>query len=966
MAQGSIRVLRTVPGSTSLGPIVRAFCNHPDGVVTAFSDGALPLAKRFVDEDAAVEVRPFGEFVRAILEACGEEALRVAGTPEQIAAVAHACLELDDESPFSRTARFPGLHKALVNTLKELHQWGIDADAMTDLAERTSPRLAAKLRSLAQIDKGAEDVLARLGRQTHTSHLRASLECMPERDGGFERVLVIGGNEECPLRVRWLQWLASQGTEVTIVFDRHAGDAPLFQGAQRAVQYMGVEPIAPGTGNILTLNLFAEKLVAGAPVSVEIVSSADPLAEAEWALRGCLEEERPDLAAIYVRDLESYAPLIEAASKRLGVPIRMARRAPLLTNSFARLTLNALEFVASRDVRTLAPIVKSSYLGLKGIDQTRVISRLREAYRDSVRDRDRQWQDLYAWTETEEGLEFPWLRELLDWRRKALAGRFSLREWKPLLDELINHKEIPWSIRRESGDRTMTDRDLRARNQMERLLTNHVSVDAVTRETSASLTEVVALCRRLWEDADVSVPSADYGVLVTDSIDSLTDAERLHVMGMLEGVFPRRRSEEPILTDAERAEISALRKGEPRLPDSHDRAQTERDTFYRVCAAARKKLVCSYPLTDDQRDNIPAFYLSEVSRAVKEVTRIDLKRLELAPIAQACLTDADRKLREAADGPREYPADVELYSEASRAVLRPEEDHRFTPHELRDALQCPFQYAVRHRLHVPVRRRQNRWQSLRKLPQVAGLLGQPSMQAAESALIQALDAELDLLYADVSEWEMQLLRAGGQRLIKDWLRREFRSRATWPKDPTSVRTAANFGDPGLRDTMPGNVPVKGEVAAVSKFQGYSVGHLYGSSPRDAKNLTEVEKLYYGLYFLALHEPGREGALEIESMSGKRELLLLSRSGGMVAGHVQDGLSVVDLSVADDPTVSRKVFFEDVKRALKRAVERVREARIDAMKGDHCDWCDYGELCRRSRAFGEEDSPFGRDVVFDDV
>lgn len=965
MAQGSIRVLRTVPGSTSLGPIVRNFCQHPDGVVTAFSDAALPIAKRFVEEDDAVEVRPFGEFVRAILEMCGEEALRVAGTPEQTAAVAHACLDLDDESPFSRTARFPGLHKALVNTLKELHQWGIDADAMDDLAGQTSPRLAAKLRSLAKVDRGADEVLASLGRQTHTSHLRASLDCMPERDGGFERLLVIAGNEECPLRVRWLQWLASQGTEVTIVFDRHVGDAPLFAGATRAIEHMGVTPISPGTGNILTLNLFADEPVSGAPVGVEIVSSADPLAEAEWALRGCLEEERPDLTAIYVRDLESYAPLIESAAKRLEVPIRMARRAPLLTNSFARLTLNALEFVASRDVRTLAPIVKSSYLGLKGIDQTRVISRLRSAYREAAKDRENQWEDLYRWTQEEEGAEYPWLRELLDWRRKALGARFSLREWKPLLDELINHKDIPWSIRRENGG-AMTARDLRARNQMERLLTNHVNVDTVTRESSASLSEVVALCRRLWEDADVSVPSAEFGVLVTDSIDSLTDAERLHVMGMLEGVFPRRRSEEPILTDAERAEISALRPGEPRLLDSHDRAQTERDTFYRVCAAAKKKLVCSYPLTDDQRDNIPAFYLSEVSRAVKEVTKIDLKRLELAPIAQACATDADRKLREATDGPREYPPELELSTEASRAVLRPEEDHRFTPHELRDALQCPFQYAIRHRIKVPVRRRQNRWQSLRKLPQAAGLLGQPSMKAAESALIQALDAELDTLYADVSEWEMQLLKAGGQRLIRDWLRREFRARETWAKDPASVRTNVKFGDPGLRDTMPGNVPVDGQVAAVSKLQNYSVAHLYGSSPRDAKNLTEVEKLYYGLFFLALHDPSREGALEIESMSGKRELLLLSRSGGVVAGHVQDGLSVIDLSTADDPSVSRRVFFEDVKRALKRAVERVKDARIDAMKGDHCDWCDYGELCRRSRAFGEEDSPFGRDVVFDDV
>jgi hypothetical protein len=963
MPKGTIKVLRTVPGSTSLGPIVRDFCRHAEGVVTAFSDAALPLARRFVDEDDAVEVKPFGELVRGVLEMCGEPALRIAGSAEHAAAIAHACLELDEESPFVRTARFPGLHQAILRTLKELHEWGLDADALEGLSPHASPRLAAKLRSLAQVDRAAETILSTLGRQTHTSHLRESLECTPERDGGFERILVIGGAEECPLRIQWLKWAAANGTDVTVVLDRHAADAPLFAGATRTAEQLGVAPIHIGDGNRLMRNLFAAEDQGGGAIDVAIVSAADPLAEAEWALRGCLEEERPDLAAIYVRNLEEYAPLLEAASKRLGVPVRMARRAPLLTNSFARLTLATLEFLAGRDVRTLGPVVKSSYLGLSGVAQNRVLSGLREAH--SMRAL--QWETLRTWAETEENVEaHPWIAELLAWRHKALAGRYTLREWKTLLDELINHKDIPWSVRRENGDRPMIERDRRARNQMERLLANHVSVDGVTTESTASLPEIVALCRRLWEDADVSVPSSEYGVLVTDQVDCLTDADRLHVLGMLEGVFPRRRSEEPVLTDAERAEISSLRPSEPRLLDSHDRAQAERDAFYRVCAAAKRKLVCSYPQADDQRDNIPAFYLTEIERAAARVTRTDLKRLELAPPAPICLTEADQRLREALDGPREYPAELELATEAARAALRPEEGHRFTPHELRDALQCPFQYAARHRIGLSVRRRNNRWQSLRKLPQAAGLIDQPDRKAAEQALIMALDAELDKLYSEVSEWEMQLLRAGGQRLIRDWLRREFRARETWTKNPGTVRQNVSFGQEGLRDTMPGNVPVDGTVAAVSKFQGYTVAHLYGSSARDPKNLTEVEKLYYGLFFLALHEPGREGALEIESMSGKRELVVLTRAGGSVNGHVQDGLSVVDLSTADDPVVSRKVFYEDVKRALRRAVERVNAARIDAMKGDHCDWCDYGELCRRSRAFGEEDSPFGRDVVLDDV
>jgi hypothetical protein len=86
----------------------------------------------------------------------------------------------------------------------------------------------------------------------------------------------------------------------------------------------------------------------------------------------------------------------------------------------------------------------------------------------------------------------------------------------------------------------------------------------------------------------------------------------------------------------------------------------------------------------------------------------------------------------------------------------------------------------------------------------------------------------------------------------------------------------------------------------------------------------------------------------------------------LVSSVADGLQVVDLATSDDPAVSKKVFYDEVKRALALAVQRIVEARVDATKGDHCDWCDYGELCRRSRSFGEDDSPFGDGMEPDDV
>lgn len=960
MAKGRIRVLSTVPGATSLSAIVTLFCRQGEGVVTAFSDAALPLLKRYVDEDDAVEVKPFGEVVMRFLELCGEETLPIAQLGHTVEAIARACQDLPDDSPFLLTARHVGLHQALARTLKELREWGIDRHDMLALAEKANTRLAAKLRSLAHIDESTDSIMLSLGRQTHSDHLQACLQAIPERDGSFDRLLVIVGSEECPTRIEWLRWAARNGTDITVVFERHAADLPLFPGARRAAELLGEPVQVTGAGNVLLDNLFASSVKSGPKIEVSIVSAADPLAEAEWALRGCLEG-MPESSGIYVRNLEAYAPLIEAAAKRFDIPVRIARRAPLLTNSFARLTLTAIEFCASNDVRSLAPILRSSYLGLSGEHQAQLLSTLRECHST----RSRQWETLSNWAAQNKD-RYPWLSYLLEWRHKA-EGSFSLAEWLVRMRELIDPGDcLPWGARMRDGDRKMAERDRRARHQMERLLANHVTVDSVTLPRSITLREAAGLCRELWENSDVSIPPAEFGVCVSDDPYAFPEIEVLHVMGMLEGVFPRRRSEEPILTDFEREEISALRPGKARLLSSHDQAESERDTFYRVCAVARSRVVFSYPLADDQRDNIPAFYLTEVERAMGgPVTRRDYPRTLIAPAGDRCASVADRRLREALDAPRELPPTVELVTEEAREALTPKPEHRFTPGELRDVLQCPFQSVLRHRLHLRVGRRGNRWQSLRKIPQASSLIGQRNRAEAESALMGALEAELDALYSDVPDWEMQLLRAGGRRLIRDWLQREFRARETWPKEQGSVVQNVAFGEPRLRDTMPGGVRLDGVVPAVSHLQRYSVAHLYGSGARDPKNLTEEEKLYFGLFFLALFETGREGALEIESMRGKRELMVLTRAGGSLNGHVQDGLSVIDLATADDPALSKKIFYDEVKRALKRAVDRVNRAAVDAMKGDHCDWCDYGELCRRSRAFGEEDSPFGRDTVLDD-
>jgi len=293
--------------------------------------------------------------------------------------------------------------------------------------------------------------------------------------------------------------------------------------------------------------------------------------------------------------------------------------------------------------------------------------------------------------------------------------------------------------------------------------------------------------------------------------------------------------------------------------------------------------------------------------------------------------------------------------------------NRLRPEELRDALICPFMEVCRHRLKLRPKRRGVRWYGLRKLPQVATLSTQLSASQAESALIMALDSELDSLFSDVPDWEMQLLSSGGRRLIRDWVKREFASREHWTKDPGSTLMNVGFGTHGIRDSLPGDVKISGVVPAISRMDNTSVMHLYSGNAKDAANLTEPEKLFLGIHFLALYQPGMEGGIEIDGTGSKRSLYLLSRSGTRpVANQMREGLEVKDLATHEDSAVSKRSFFDDVKVALRRATAVIREGRINAIRGDQCDMCDFGELCRRSKGFGEEDSPFGFDEETGDV
>lgn len=958
MPQDKIRVISAIPGATSLGPILAEFSQKGQGIVSSLSDQSLRAAASLLPEDCPSEVAPFGEVVGKFFSMCGGHPSSIARRGHMEAAIALACEEERGEGPFGEAARFPGTHRCIQRTLGELGSWGIGITELRSIASRSSPDLRAKLEVLADIGAHAEESLNHLGLRTNDDRIRECVGLRVESKARLPHLLNLSATEATPMDIAWIKWAAGAGAAVTVVVDGTPARRGLFAPSDRVAAALGVKPHVAGTQNPLAASLFSSEAI---PLPLEedrfrvsISSAADRLAEAEWALRSCLgdaEDGIPlDRISIYVRDLEGYAPMILFASNRLGVPVRMARRAPLLTNAFARTLLLAVEVCASSDVRALLPLLKSSYLAISYEGQAEIEGALKSAYALGSR----QWPALEQWAAGKMD-EYRWLGALLKWRIESRQDRATLVGWMERLRSLIEAMELGQAS--AHGPESVRSRDVRAQNSLQRALAHHASVRSVRDNRPLDLHEFVAACGSILEESDTSVPVGEIGVQVVNAGEQLGRVDSLYVLGMLEGVFPRRRREDPVLTDEERSEISSLHGGTPLL-QSHDLARAERDEFYRVCASPEQKITLSYPQTDEDRDNIPAFYLREVERAMGDRmgSPIDHPRRELTPAA--CTIDADQRLQAALRAERENPLPNTLATEEAAAFLRVSEEGPFTPHELREVLECPFRYASARRLELRPHRERSRWSALRRLPELAQIAKAENADAARQALKAALEEEIARIYPDSSDYDLALLEAGAKRLIEEWVEREIAARALWPKERDTVNAPDRFGGQALKGELPlfgGKLRLEGRVSATARMGEYSVAMITerqrANENPETHELSDLDKLEMGLYLLALHGKGKAAAVESESLHGERTLYVLPRVPGMqLASRRQQGLRVVDLGEPRD-------FLETTKKQLKKALRLISKPEVEATPYDHCRWCDFGELCRRHIDYSEERDPF---------
>jgi CRISPR/Cas system-associated exonuclease Cas4 (RecB family) len=103
-----------------------------------------------------------------------------------------------------------------------------------------------------------------------------------------------------------------------------------------------------------------------------------------------------------------------------------------------------------------------------------------------------------------------------------------------------------------------------------------------------------------------------YGRVFVGTLDEAAarSFEVVFIAGVAEGLFPERPSEDPLLLDDYRKALSPL------LPTRSDQAETERVLLGQAVAAARSRLVVSYPRTEavEGRARVPSTFALEILR----------------------------------------------------------------------------------------------------------------------------------------------------------------------------------------------------------------------------------------------------------------------------------------------------------------------------------------------------------------
>ena len=350
-----------------------------------------------------------------------------------------------------------------------------------------------------------------------------------------------------------------------------------------------------------------------------------------------------DQVAIFLRNPERYQPMIEDALRRAGIPSHFskgtARPDPAGRAFLALLGCAAENLSASRFAEYMSlGQVPQNHQPVEWVGPEEQI--VAEPAPESDRPTPRRWEQYLVdaaviggrdrWERRLLGLEAEWLFDA-EGNAERLTQLRNLREFAlPLIDALA---ALPRAAAWKDWLVALGALARRALGGAGGGVAALAEFEPMGDVRPASLEEVIEVLSDRLRFLRNEPAARRWGRVFVGSIDEAQGRTFgvVFLPGLAEGLFPQRLSEDPLLLDEFRRVVDA------HLPLRTDRVHEERQRLHLAVAAARDRLIASYPRMEvaEARPRVPSFYALELPRAifgaVPELNLFEREAREAAP-----------------------------------------------------------------------------------------------------------------------------------------------------------------------------------------------------------------------------------------------------------------------------------------------------------------------------------------------
>ncbi|OYT74970.1 MAG: hypothetical protein CFK49_05655 [Armatimonadetes bacterium JP3_11] len=886
-------------------------------------------------------------------------------TPKTIALLGELCEQiLTPQSYFGKVRHSPRFHQALAQNFYRWSMDGLTPDLLENGAQATLSHHAAlaeldddalqdewrrKTDELTQLWRAWQHALAEHGLPEPIRTGRMLLDALDAVES-VPPLLLAGFTELTALDLEALRRL-DRKTQVGIalLYDSTHPEkyAPSDKLRQLLIQW-GI-PIQEQT---LTPSLLAPAGFSIVPtVRVVIHDTPNPLYEVETVAREVLRLQQEGFAldeiALLVRQPESILETLEVIFARYGIPIQGEVSLALEQSWRVRWLMQGLQLLAGVGVG----------------------------------------EEWLHWLEhPTHALDPESLRTL----RRAMRRHLPATQW---LERALQHATDP-TLQRLLRDlntlRQMLGADLPqvAQRLILRLNANTERATDLTEWTQLinaytpawrqrTPAQAIELLERLVSGARFTQRLGDEGVrLVPIEHADLIGTRAVFLLQVLEGTLPRRHPDDPFLREAERRALNqALQNAHVYLPTRTDYQASEPMLFQRVLHTAQERLHLSYSRTqNNESDALPSFYLEELKAAHGNAIEVRFYQVEqIAPARDSCLHPYDQSLRE----PIDYTEPTPVLRRETLRTLVGHTNRRFSVTELETLVRCPFEHFARYTLRLRPPQRELSMRDVGTLTHNAlcrAVRQSPSRANAQEwvdALTQQVREILQSNAPDLPEWQVQVLHALAQRLLRRFGGREPRYQAQFGVTPFVCEwafgdTEADDDERSLSEPLHNRQSPRPTVYRLSNGQEIQLcgvidridlshdrqvamvlDYKLGRAP--SKNeLTEGRAIQGLLYLYAVRTilPRTQVVLAYDQLKAGRRIRFVPYSTELAQRFRrlddEDAHNCVVLSAREQNLAEQRL-----RNLLTQAIAGLRAAAIEPTPGEHCRRCPYGDLCRRA-------------------